>query len=277
MKADTFNLVEYLSKNILLEDTNALDIINMISNNNFDALDNLPADKSLLNKVISLLQDPKYKEEKNKVNQMSCEINEFKGKNTFLTMLLAAASILGGCSSKEVSPQEKPGTEVGVDNSKDYYISETNTSVDILLNKYKEKNPKLIWGNVENVPGYNDYSDDPKMQDLNREVIGVNFTSLYSLDDGKYILVSESGSKGLRAALYDNKSKLLNGLKTGIKAFEKAKETNTFKKYKEVDDVTMQPSIIGNKGKFSDGFFIPGAGDQAIAYEDALELVKILN
>jgi len=277
MKADTFNLVEYLSKNILLEDTNALDIINMISNNNFDALDNLPADKSLLNKVISLLQDPKYKEEKNKVNQMSCEINEFKGKNTFLTMLLAAASILGGCASKEVSSQEKPGTELNIKDSKSYFASKIHETPVLALLHHEEKNPKLIWGNIENYPGYNDYSDDPKMQDLHRKAIGVDFTSLYSTDDGKYILISQAGGDGKFAAVYDNKNKLLNGLKIGIKAFEKAKETNTFKQYKGVDDVYMKTNIIGSKGKISDGFSIPGAGDQYIAYEDALELVKILN
>jgi hypothetical protein len=111
-----FDLKKYLIENkltktsVLREAISAKDIVDMISKNDYEGLESLPADKQLVDRVISLLQNPENKKEKNIVNQMSCKINEFRGKNTFLALLLAASSILGGCSSgiKSTSIEKEP-------------------------------------------------------------------------------------------------------------------------------------------------------------------------
>ena len=112
------------------------EIIDLISLQDIEALNSLPPDEDLVKRVIEILKKPENKSEREFINQMSCKIGESKVSNTFLSLLLAGASVLGGCGKsfdqqkKDYEKRWNDSFSMGL-----YYDPSTN--------KHKPSNPEL--------------------------------------------------------------------------------------------------------------------------------------
>jgi hypothetical protein len=174
-KKNILSLYESTNKVLFYVDKEVEEIINMISNHDYERLESLPADNQLVNKVISLLQNPKNKTEKDIIIQMSCNINESKIKNTFLSLLLAASSILGGCGSDSESPTTKNENiyNKGLnDFTPDEAREAANEMVKVLADIIYGENHNLnLDSSVENGTYYEILNDNKNLQRTDKEII----------------------------------------------------------------------------------------------------------
>ena len=120
------------------------EVIDLISLQDIEALNSLPPDGDLVKRVIEILKKPENKSEREFINQMSCKIGESKMNNTFLSLLLAGASVLGGCGGNSNDKSEfVDSTTLGFYMSGGKYVK-SNPELSNLISDFVKNNPKWL-------------------------------------------------------------------------------------------------------------------------------------
>ena len=165
----------------LFEDFNSVpaidpnEVIDLISLQDIETLNSLPPDEDLAKRVIQILKKPENKSEREFINQMSCKIGESKMNNTFLSLLLAGASVLGGCG--------------GNSNDKSKFVD--SSTLGYVISDFVKNNPKWL---------SNSFNRKEASKKLHNEV----FPDLFKRGDLKKIpLKVTSVGKRSREVLFD--------------------------------------------------------------------------